>query len=214
MRLRTLLTAILLAVLPASGALAATITLDLSVHFGSDPSTASSGPISATFEDTGSDEVTLTLDTNGLNLSSEFVSDWHFNFLGVADALTFTYVGGSSTGPAATLISLGDDAYKADGDGWYDILLAFPTAESNRFNLDEMVVYTITGSGVTASGFNDYSVEGGGQGTYLSAAHIQGTQNSGSDWLGAVPEPSTVVLLGLGLTALGFTSRPGRRSPR
>jgi hypothetical protein len=145
-----------------------------------------------------------------LNLSTEFVSDWQFNFLGDTSALSFAYVGGSSTGPAASWVLLGDDDFKADGDGWFDILLVFPILSADHFNLDEVVVYTITGTGITASDFNDLSAESGGQGIYLSAAHIQGT-NGGSDWLGAVPEPSTVVLLGLGLTGLLFARERRRR---
>src|SRR4030065_2095302 len=73
MSLRTPFIALLLAVCPASGALAATIILDLSAHFGSDPS---SGPVSATLADTGTGEAALTLHTSGLNLSPQLVLGW------------------------------------------------------------------------------------------------------------------------------------------
>jgi len=203
MRLRLLFTSLLLAVLPASGAVASTITMDLSIHFGTDPS---SGPVAATFVDTVAPAgVTLTLDTHGLDLDTEFVSGWYFNFLGETSGLTFTYVSSSSSGPDATTVSLGDDEFMADGDGDYDILLAFPNS-GDRFNLDETVVYTITGTGIAAIDFNEFSVMGGGQGEYLSAAKIQGTDlegtSDGSDWLGAVPEPSTALLLLGGLSGL------------
>ena len=47
-----------------------------------------------------------------------------------------------------------------------------------------------------------FSDEGGGQGTFLAAAHIQRINGNDSGWIGVVPEPSTASLLALGLVGL------------
>ena len=54
------------------------------------------------------------------------------------------------------------------------------------------------------------SVMGGGNGSYRSAAHVTRIgQNNDSGWIGAIPEPGTGALLGLGL--LGLASRKRAR---
>ena len=200
--------------LAGASASATTIERVLEIHFGSDPA---SGFVTATYEDNDTaGSVTLTLDTSGLSLSTEFVSEWYINYESsgstAVGSLVFTYNDGSSD-QEATSISLGPlDSYQADGDGRYDIVLGFDTSNdsTDRFNINEVVVYDITGTGILASDFDVFSVEEGEQGTYISAAHIQGTAID-SDWLGAVPEPGSVVLFATGLLVAGVLIRRDRR---
>ena len=129
--------------------------------------------------------------------------------------LNFTY-DPASTGPDAENgelgngIFVGTDAFQSDGDGAYDILFDFPPppgASAFRFSAGETVIYTITSSeAITASSFNFLSAEGGGEGTYLAAAHFLSTGPDGQDsaWVGAgvIPVPAAVWLFGSGLLGL------------
>ena len=182
------------------------LTFDLNYTFsGSSPS----GPapwLSATFADAGSDTVSLTL--QAYLTSSEFVSEWSFNIStpGLMP-LTFTFDAVNSTGPAASSILQSADGLQADGDGKFDIQLNFPVSAQNRFNGTETVIYTITGTGLFASLFDDFSIPGGGEGIYHSAAHVQGIDSDpASGWIGdkptGVPEPGALLLMGAGLVAL------------
>ena len=195
---------------------AVTITFDLNVNFGTEPA---SGSVQITLTDVALDEVKLEIDTTGLDLDGEFVKEVYLNFDGDATGLTFAYQAGSSTGPtAASPVSTGSDSFMADGDGLFDIFLEFPAAPpASRFNIDLLVVYTITGTGFDATDFNLFSTPSGGQGAFLAAAKINGTgagppANEGSDWLGAIPEPSTALLLSAGL--LGLATAGARRRRR
>ncbi len=195
-----------LALLFCGSAQANTITFNLDHLFGETAPTGSTPWLTAVFDDEGSPgSVTLTLSTPNLT-GSEFVGLLAFNVSNPTD-LTFEYDSTDSTGPNAS-VQTGTNIYKADGDGWYDIKLTFPTGESDdRFNTSEIVVFNITGTGITADSFNFLSESGGGQGTYYSAGHVQsiGTGGEGSGWIGAVPIPATVLLLGAGLVGLiGF----------
>lgn len=116
-------------------------------------------------------------------------------------------------GSAPNSIGTGVDAFKADGDGWFDILFDFPPppgSQNARFTAGETVVYDITYTGpIDVNSFDFSSAPGGGNGTFLSAAHVQQTGGgSGSGWIGAaVPEPATALLLGGGLVALAAGRR-------
>ena len=72
------------------------------------------------------------------------------------------------------------------------------------------MIYDITfGSAISVSSFNYFSEEGGGAGSYLAAAQILQIYDDeqGSGWIGAVPEPGTALLVGLGTILLGATRR-------
>jgi len=161
----------------------------------------------AVFDDGGSPgTVTLTMTAPGLSYDPdseppyyEFVSGWYFNFQGDASSLGFEL----TSGVAAASVNH-TDQYKADGDGYYDILFSFPTAGSNldlRFMIDDTSVWTITGTGITANSFNVGSSSGGGEGSFLSAAHIQSSIEGSSAWA-TVPIPGTVWIFGAGLIGL------------
>ncbi len=176
----------------------------------------------AEFTDIGTNQVRL--DMYALNLSStEFIGKWYFNFDPDKDPgnLTFTYLSGEQ--PADIGHRAGGDAYKADGDGFFDFVFEFATSGDGRFKNAEHSIYQIDYAGTGSIGalsFDYLSAPGGGSGSYHSALHLQGTGSSGlgSVWVGeggvepysTVPEPTSLVLLGVvvgGPAALGLIRR-------
>jgi hypothetical protein len=158
------------------------------------------------YDDGGaSGSVTMTFTATNL-VGSEFVSGLYLNVVPSMDpnALTFgsPVKTGSFTSPA---IHRGTDAFKADGDGYFDILLSFATSggEAGRFTAADAVSYTITGpASLTAASFAARSASRGTG--YPIAAHVQGIGTDGclSGWV-TVPEPASLSLLALGcLTAI------------
>jgi hypothetical protein len=195
---------------------AASVTFLYTESFGA---AAPDGPApyaTATFDDGGSaGSVTLTMNVAPtVNLAD--VTLMYFNLDPVLDPTTLTFTRDSGTGPSAanTTIYTGIDAFKAGGDGSYDIVFDFPPPPGNdaaKFNAGEDLVYTITGTGITASSFNFFGAPGPGSaaGPYLSVARFQSTgpDQSGSDWVGAVPVPAAVWLFGSGLLGLVGVAR-------
>lgn len=121
----------------------------------------------------------------------------------------------------APAINLGVNAFKADGDGKFDIQLVFATSggaapSADRFEGGESVSYAVTGiPALTAQSFNALSAPGGGQGAYVMAAHVQGIGADGSlsGWVAPapLPEPSMMSLIVLGyLFGPGTTKKRGR----
>lgn len=163
--------------------------------------------------------VLLTLDSTGL-AGSEFVSNWYFNLnpgLNVED-LTFTYVSGVVPGKK-NVDWTSADGFKQSGKGIpLNVRIPFVTKNDSRFGDDLVSQILITGiEGLLAEDFN-FSVEAKGD-EYVSVAHIQGIENDpeGSAWvkgydppLTTVPEPSTWLLMALGLAILPIARRLGR----
>ncbi len=205
-----------------SGASATIITHTLDVHFGAE---LSSGFLTVEYDDTtcGADCVQLTFDSNDLSLSTEFVNDWWINYVDAGeatlDSLMFNYLSGVVATAPTIVKSL--DGLNADGDGLFDIKFDFiPPGPGDNFDSNEIVIFEITGTGITAADFDYFSVQNGGQGEYLSAAHIGGTcegapgctdNDLGSDFVGAVPEPGSVLLFATGLLVSGGLIRRDRR---
>jgi hypothetical protein len=183
-------------------------------YSGSASSPAEPGPwVDATLQD-NANGVLLTVNNLGLS-GGEFLSQLYLNInpLDNVQNLTFTFVSGTS-GVNAPTIQTGEDGFKADGDGKYDMLFNFATSNSGRFGAGDSLTYLIAGiSGLSSSDFKYLSTSAGGEhGPFYGAAHIQGIAGeTGSDsvWLDPslgpqiipVPEPSptafTAVLLGL-----------------
>jgi hypothetical protein len=128
------------------------------------------------------------------------------------DDLIFTFNTKSRAPLDAAIISTGVNAYKADGDGKYDIKLEFANGgPPDTFVNNDFISYTITGiASLNALSFNYLSLDAGGHGPFKIAAHIQNTGGGGeSGWVtditggSEVPEPSTIALLIIGSIAVG-----------
>lgn len=174
----------------------------------SPPAATESGVwLRATFQDVAQDTVRLRLE-NLLVGTEEHIKSWYFNIEPFVDDLAFTCVSGAV--PAS--IAAGLNAFKADGDGYFDILLEWPRSASdeNRFDSSHpLAVFDITGSGISASSFDHLSVGAGNSpGGLYTAAHVGGIGPEGEDsgWI-TVPVPGAALLGAIGLTAVGLLKR-------
>lgn len=193
----------------------ADLVFDVGQVFSGDAPAGSAPWLRATFKTTGVNTVSLTL-KNLLQDAGEFVSEWYFNVDPAISAASLSFL--HVSGDVADSIDKGTDAFKADGDGLFDIRFNFKIAPpANRFKGGETIVYTITGTGLTENSFNFLSKPDGGHGPFKTAAHVQGIAGGKSGWIAAtdpIPEPAfyqMAALLGLGgLGALRL--RKSRRS--
>ena len=175
------------------------------------------GPwVDATFQNT-TGGVLLTINNAALS-SGEFVSDLYFNLnpaAGNVNNLTFT-LENSSAGVSAPLVDTGNDSFKADGDGKYDILLQFSSGKARQFGAGDSMTFLISGiAGLTAADFEQESAPSGGASPYYAAAEIQGCPaGNGVCWSDPcdgpvplpVPEPAPLAVM-----AVSFAALLGRR---
>jgi hypothetical protein len=161
---------------------AATLTLYYGHEFSGAANPAGSAPwLQAEFDDGGaSGAVTLTL-TSLLQDLDEFVREVSFNVVDNDLAGLLPAAGGDAgSGTGAFVlpsISYGADAFKADGDGFFDLKVDFAVSggASDRFGGSDVWTVTFVRDGLTVADFDDTSVDGpAGKTGFYSAAHIQG----------------------------------------
>jgi len=181
---------------------ASALSYTLNDSFGSVPV---SGEIVITLTDAGADTVMLEIDMTALN-SSEFVKELYLN--------TETEVTGiSGSGFAGLNWDTSETSNKSDGDGYHDLFIEFATRRADRLTGGEIYTFTLTGSGLIASDFEDIGTLSD-KGQFHAVAKINGTgDGSGSDWVGdggggsPVPEPTSAVLFLAGALVVGQATR-------
>jgi len=194
-----------------SAARAAVVSFEFDTHFAGGSGPASTPWLTATFDDGGTaGSVLLTLSTSGLS-GNEFVSKWYFN-VAPFQPISFTH----QSGQTPTAASSGEDASKAGGDGYFDILITYATSAANRFGAGLQSVLLLEAAGLTADMFDALSLDGGlAKNGFLAAAHVQGGLGGGSSWIrpggdGEGPTPIPIMgALPLLLSALGLLGFAG-----
>ena len=184
------------------------------------PPAAASPWLTVVTTDLGANQVKVDLEAVGLT-GSEYASEWYLNLDPALDPTKLSFIS-SDPAPANFLlptIALGINAYKADGDGFYDIRLNFDSSGGNnhRFTASDKLTYTVTynGAGVFAgSSLAFLSAPDGGVGPFYAAAHVQSTGGDGlgSVYIAAVPEPSTAVYGAIAALTLFAGGRKRRRT--
>jgi hypothetical protein len=221
LRLALLFTAASLAAWSANHAQATIITFSSTFEFSGATAPAGSAPwLKATFDDHngfGSVDITLV----GFNLAAtEFATEWDINLDPGLNPLSLVFSAPTKVGTFTNpVISKGVNAFKADGDGEYDIQIDFDNSggASNRFGNGESAKYTVTGiPTLNAYSFLFLSNPAGGHGPYHMATHVQGTGGgSQSGWVAPdpesfgliVPEPSSWALAMMGASGLALLWR-------
>lgn len=186
---------------------AATVTFNYDISFGSVTPDGPAPYVTSIFDDGGSAGTVVLTMMVAATVNDADVTDMYFNLDPSLDPTLLTFSRVSGTGPIDADVTplTGVDAFTADGDGMFDILFELPPppgGQSVRFNAGEDLVYQISGiPTLTASSFNIFSDPAGSFGPFLSAAMFVDTGPGGlnSDFVGAIPEPSTLTLLSLGI---------------
>lgn len=175
--------------------------------------------------DTTTDNAVLVQMRADLENPAHFFSNVYMNLADSLVGKTFTAVANPNPVPTSDTVTpgaveFGNNDYKADGDGFFDIRFNFATSGTEKFEGTEYVTYLITCTNCTGTdaGGNEQLTEtslnffstGGDKGAFRIAAHLQGLATStncvggaescSSVWIGGqgtggdVPEPATLVL--------------------
>jgi hypothetical protein len=160
---------------------------------------SATGMVDASFVNVTPGTVLLTI-TNVNFASGEFVkggggagAGLFFNVNPSDNPTNLIFTLESENGSYIPTVSTGENAFKADGDGYYDIEMDF---SGTSFSVNSSLTYQITGvANLTAADFEYESAPGGGSGPFYAAAHVQGLPPNGSNstWIEPGDGPVSIV---------------------
>jgi hypothetical protein len=127
-------------------ATAGTLSIPMVVEFSGATPPAGMGPWVHVYLDDSEQNGTLTLWMDNLGLmDNEFVTEIYLNLDAQYDVTKLRFDSPTQTGQFdLPTISLGQDQFKADGDGFFDILMEFSNAGPKRFGRTEILSYVVS----------------------------------------------------------------------
>lgn len=169
--------------------------------------------LTLTFSDISANTVQLVIQSD-LNVSGEYILEIAFNVnpLILPSLITFTFVsksGSFQTPSPSNIKKSAQDAQDLNPGDNFDIDILFATSGSaNRFNLNDSITYNLTYPDLTEDSFKFFNTEDQAQYSgFYAVAKFQGSGGKLGDKAETVPEPTTLLLLGIGLIGLAGLSR-------
>ena len=147
--------------------------------------------------------VQITMDSNDPTHGAGKIQDWWFNVnptFNAGNPIAFAH----QSGVTADSATLSQNGYHVSNGGNFDIDFHF---SANDFEGADTSVYLLTGAGLTAADFLYMSNNGPYYSAVQESSYYGDTTYMTGTGVGAVPEPGTLLLLGVGLIGLVGAAR-------